>query len=49
MNKERAVQILMLSPLYFRIGLMERCLLVKEFCRIYSSAPVRVRTEDHPV
>lgn len=36
MSKRKALQILMLSPLYFRLSLLERKELVEEFCRTHA-------------
>ncbi len=33
MTPQQALKILMLSPLYFKLGLVERKELVKEYCR----------------
>lgn len=36
MTKRRALQILMLSPIYFRMSLAERKELVDEFCKSHA-------------
>ena len=36
MTKKEALRILMMSPLYFRLSLPARKILLNEFCRNYS-------------
>lgn len=36
MTHQQAVKILMLSPLYFKLGTVERMQLVKDYCRLYT-------------
>lgn len=38
MNHRRAIRILMLSPIYFRLSLAQRRELVKEYCRLFSNS-----------
>lgn len=38
MNKRTAVKILMLSPIYFRLNVTERMVLIQEFIELNSSA-----------
>jgi hypothetical protein len=38
MTPREAIRILMLSPLYFRLDLEARKILVQEFCSIYSES-----------
>lgn len=35
MTHQQALKILMLSPLYYKLGTVERMQLVKEYCRLY--------------
>lgn len=35
MTHQQALKILMLSPLYFKLGTVARMQLVKEYCRLY--------------
>jgi len=35
MTHQQALKILMLSPLYFKLGTAERMQLVKEYCKMY--------------
>jgi len=35
MTHQQALKILMLSPLYFKLGTVDRMQLVKEYCRLY--------------
>ena len=39
MTPRKAIRILMHSPLYFRLALAERKLLVLEFCALYGDVP----------
>lgn len=36
MTAQEAVRILMLSPVYFRLGITQRKQLIKEYCRLYA-------------
>ena len=36
MTYQQAVKILMQSPIYFRLGPIERLRLIHEYCRLYS-------------
>lgn len=38
MDKKTAIKILMLSPIYFRLNVMERMVLIREFIELNSSA-----------
>ena len=38
MTQRRAIQVLMQSPFYFRLELVARKLLVKEFCLLHNAA-----------
>lgn len=46
MTHQQAVKILMLSPLYFRLGTLERMQLVKEYCKLYQE--VQKITKEKP-
>ncbi len=35
MTHQQAIKILMLSPVYYRLGTLERMELVKEYCKLY--------------
>ncbi len=35
MTTQKAIRILMQSPIYFRLNLVARKLLIKEFCSLY--------------
>lgn len=35
MTHQQALKILMLSPLYFKLGTVQRMQLIKEYCRLY--------------
>lgn len=37
----QAISVLMMSPLYFRLDLAARQQLIKEFCQLYTIAPIR--------
>lgn len=39
MTHRQAIRILMLSPIYFRLDLVARRNLIKEFCAIYDGKP----------
>lgn len=38
MTRQQALKVLMLSPVYYRLGTEERMQLVKEYCRLYGEA-----------
>ena len=38
MNPRRAVRILMLSPIYFRLSVAQRRELVAEYCQLFSNS-----------
>ncbi|MHB8811492.1 MAG: hypothetical protein ACYC9M_16005 [Desulfobulbaceae bacterium] len=38
MNPRRAIRILMLSPIYFRLSVAQRRELVAEYCQLFSSS-----------
>ena len=39
MNRKDAIKILMESPFYFRLNLVARKTLIREFCRLHAAPP----------
>lgn len=39
MNPRMAIRILMLSPIYFQLSLVQRKVLIKEYCQLFEEKP----------